>query len=426
MDFNTRQYKRSRGAYMAQCTVEYFVTLLVTDAFLAKLLTHIGISDYLVGIISSFISMAFVIQLAAIFLVRINVSTKKIVMFFDTISIFFFMLLYLIPFVSLQNGAKTVLVVLSVLLAYLGKYLIYSLCFKWANSFVNPENIARYSANKEIISLITGMIFTAVIGYIIDYYEGIGNLEGGFLFIAVAIFFLNICNFICLLLIKKEDEKEHTADNEPFFVVLKETLGNKNFRNIIILTVLFDVARYFSLGFIGVFKTKELLMSVFLIQIVNIIANGCRVLVSKPIAKYSDKTSYAKGFRLGLCLAAVASIMLIFTTKATWWLIIIYTIFYSCSVAGTNQNSFNISYSYVDSKYISQAMAIKNSIGGICGFGASVLGGKILEVVQEKGNTIFGLHIYGQQVLGGISLFILIGTIIFMNKVIVKQTVMKQ
>ena len=77
MNFNTTQYKRSRGAYMAQCTVEYFITLLVTDAFLTKLLTHIGISDYLVGIISSFISMAFVIQLAAIFLVRINVSTKK-------------------------------------------------------------------------------------------------------------------------------------------------------------------------------------------------------------------------------------------------------------------------------------------------------------------------------------------------------------
>ena len=174
------------------------------------------------------------------------------------------------------------------------------------------------------------------------------------------------------------------------------------------------------------FKTNDLLMSVFLIQIVNIIANGCRVLVSKPIAKYSDRTSYAKGFRLGLCLAAAAFVMIIFTTKATWWLIIIYTIFYNCSVAGTNQNSFNISYSYVDSKYITQAMAIKNSIGGICGFGASILGGKILEVIQKNGNSIFGLHIYGQQVLGGISLFILIGTIIFMNKVIVKQTVMKQ
>lgn len=75
-DFNSQEYKRSRGAYMAQCTVEYFVSLLVTDAFLAKLLTSIGISDALTGIISSFITLAFVIQLLSIFLVRLRVSTK--------------------------------------------------------------------------------------------------------------------------------------------------------------------------------------------------------------------------------------------------------------------------------------------------------------------------------------------------------------
>ena len=71
-------------------------------------------------------------------------------------------------------------------------------------------------------------------------------------------------------------------------------------------------------------------------------------------------------------------------------------------------------------------MAIKNSIGGICGFGASILGGKLLEVVQKNGNSIFGIHIYGQQILGGISLLIFVGAILFMNKVIVKQTVIKQ
>ncbi len=78
MNFNTTQYKRSRGAYMAQCTFEYFVTLLVTDAFLAKLLTHIGISDHLIGIIASFVSMTYVIQLVTIFLVKTKWSTKTL------------------------------------------------------------------------------------------------------------------------------------------------------------------------------------------------------------------------------------------------------------------------------------------------------------------------------------------------------------
>ena len=374
-DYNSIEYKRSRKAYMAQCTFEYFVSLLVADAFLAKLLTSIGISDALVGIISSFITLAFVFQLLSVFLVRARVSTKKLVVSLDTISIFFFMFIYLIPFLPVDKLTKTVLVIISVLVAYIAKYLILSLCFKWANAYVEPTRRADYSATKEMISLFTGMIFTAITGYIIDRYEGIGNLNGGFLFIAVSIFILNICNFISLMLIKKEDKSEHQGDRETLCVIIKNTLGNRNFVNIIIMTTLWDIARYFTIGFLGVFKTNDLMMSVLLIQVINICANFIRMLVSKPIGHYSDKNSYAKGMKLGMWLAAGAFFVNIFTTKNTWYLIIIYTILYNCAFAGTNQNSFNITYSYVDSKYITQAMAFKNSIGGICGFLASVLGG---------------------------------------------------
>ncbi len=426
MNFESKEYKRSRASYMAQCSVEYFVSLLVTDAFLAKLLTHIGISDSLIGIISSFITMAFVIQLLSIFVIRLKASTKRIVMTFDTISIFFFMILYFLPFIPVSKEIKTALIMLSILIAYAGKYLVISLLYKWANTYVDPTKRASYSANKEIISLVSGMAFTAAIGHIIDRYEGLGNLEGGFLFIAISIFILNICNFICLLLIKKEASSEHRADSEPFSTVLKYTLGNKNFRNVIVLTLLWDIARYFTMGFVGVFKTKDLMLSVFLVQIINIVANGFRVLISKPLGKYSDKYSYAKGFEFGLILALAGFVVLMFTTNKTWWLIIVFTILFNCSYAGTNQNSFNISYSYVDSKYIAQAMAIKNCIGGIFGFGASLLGSKVLDIIQSNGNMIFGIHIYGQQVLAGITVLVLIITLIFTKTVIAKQTVMKQ
>ena len=424
--FDSPEYKRSRGAYMTQCTVEYFVSLLVTDAFLAKLLTSIGIGDALTGIISSFITLAFVIQLMSILLVRMKMSTKKLVMIFDTMSIFFFMLLYFIPFLPVAQTTKTVIVMLSILMAYVGKYLILSICFKWANAFVEPTKRADYSATKEMISLFSGMIFTAVIGYIIDKYEGLGNLEGGFLFIAISLLILNICNFICLSMIKKEEASEHAGDHQPLRVIAKHTLGNKNFRNVIILTVLWDVARYFTVGFLGVFKTKDLLISVFAVQVINIVANFVRLLISKPFGRYSDRTSYAKGFELGMIIAAAAFFINMFTTKTTWFFIIIYTVLYNCSVAGTNQNSFNISYSYVDSKYITQAMAFKNSIGGLFGFGASLLGGKILSAIQSNGNQLFGIHVYGQQVLSAISFVILIVAIIFTKKVIEKQKVMVQ
>lgn len=426
IDYNAPDYKRSRGSYMAQCTVEYFVSLLVTDAFLAKLLTHIGISDALTGVISSFITLAFVFQLLSIPLVKSKISTKKIVMFFDTMSISFFMFLYFIPFLPVNKGVKTVLVVLSVLIAYVTKYLILSLCFKWANAFVEPTKRARYSANKEIVSLVTGIVFTFAVGWIMDRFEALDNLEGAFLFIAIGVLILNVCNFICLKMIKKEDESEHAGDSAPFKEVLRNTTGNRNFRSIIVLTILWDTSRYFIIGFLGTYKTKELVMSMLLVQIVNICGNVARVFVSKPIARYSDKTSFAKGMKLGMSLEALAFLCVMFTTPNTWWLIIVYTVLHNCATAGTNQNSFNIAYSYVDSRYITQAMAIKNSIGGLCGFGAAFAAGKILAAVQANGNTLFGIGIYGQQILAAIALVILVVAIVYTRFVIEKQQVMVQ
>ena len=84
------------------------------------------------------------------------------------------------------------------------------------------------------------------------------------------------------------------------------------------------------------------------------------------------------------------------TTGKTWWLIIIYTVLYNVSMAGSNQNSFNIVYSYVDSKYIVQAMAIKNSIGGICGFVSALVAGKIVSHIRAADNMLFGLNVLPQ------------------------------
>jgi len=425
-DFNSKEYKRSRAAYKAQCTIYYFVTLLAADAFLAKLLSAIGIKDSLIGIISSFISVAFVIQLLSIFLVKLKVSTKKMVIVFDTVGIFFFAFLYVIPFLPISLEIKTALVIVSVIAAHAGNYLISSILFKWANSFVEPTKRGSYSATKEIISLLSGMVFTSIIGYIIDRFEGVGNINGGFLFISISMLTLNLCNFISLMMIKKEDESERMAGGEPLSVVFKNIIGNRNFRNVILLTIMWDVARYFTIGFMGTFKTKDLVISVFMIQIINMIANFCRMLISKPFGRYSDKHTYAKGFELGLYLAAGAFLINMFTTKSSWFLVILYTILYNCSMAGTNQNSFNITYSYVDSKYITQAMAIKNSIGGICGFCASIIAGRILAWIQENDNTIFGIHVYGQQILSAISFCIVFVAIIFTKNVIGKQKVMLQ
>ena len=108
--FDSKDYQRARSAYRWACAFEYFVALLVADAFLAKLLTALGMSDAMIGIISSFITLAFLFQLFSIFVVQRIVNTKRFVILFHTASQLFFMSLYLIPFLPGSKEFRYVLV----------------------------------------------------------------------------------------------------------------------------------------------------------------------------------------------------------------------------------------------------------------------------------------------------------------------------
>ncbi len=422
-NYNSPEYKKSRKAYIAKCAFEYFISLLVADAFLAKFLTNIGISDSMIGVISSFVSLAFVFQLLSVLLIRIKVSTKKMVIFFDTISQLLFMSIYFVPFIPVSASVRKVMVIFAVILAYACRYMVSSICYKWANSYVDPTKRAEYSATKEIVSLVLGIIFSTAIGYIIDYFEGIGNMNGAFLFIAVSMFIINIAHFISLVLIKKERVTENEINGKSLSQVIQNTFGNKNFRNITVLAVLWNMAVGFSTGFMGTFKINDLMYSLFVIQLINTISYVLRIFVSKPFGRYSDKNSFVKGYELALYIAALAFLATMFTTKDTRFLVIIYTCLYSICMAGTSENNFNMTYSYVDSGYIAQAMAIKNSIAGLCGFGASIIGSKILAYIQANGNRFMGVKMYGQQLLAAISFLIVLVTIVFVRLVIAKQNI---
>ncbi len=425
--FDSPEITRSRRAYCMESTFEYFVTIFVGGSFLAKLLSSMGFSDALIGVISSFVSLAFLFQLFSVFVVQRITNTKRFVILFHTLGQLFFMGLYLIPFLPFPFKHKQALVVLCVLAAYFGNYFVTSILYRWGNSNVSPTKRGAFSSVKEMISLLSGMVVTLVLGYVMDAFEASDHLEGSFVFAAVGILIFCMCDFICLLLIKNDiRDRREKREVVPMREVMRNTLGNRNFRTVVILTVLWDVLRYLTTGFLGVYQIGELAFSMGVIQIINMASHFARAGISKPFGRFSDKHSYATGVRVALIIAAAAFLCLIFTTPTTRYLIVGYTVLMSVSAAGTNANLLNITYSYVDEKYFVQASAIKNSIGGLCGFGASLVGSRILARVQANGNTLFGIHVYGQQVLAAISLVLLVAAILFVYLVIEKQKRMVQ
>lgn len=423
--FESSAYKRSRTAYKWECTFEYFVALLVGNTFLAKLLTYLGFSDSETGIISSLITLAFLFQLVSVFVVRKITNTKLVAILFHTLSQVFFMSLYVVPFLPFAAGAKKPLTVICILLAYFGNYMVSTVIFRWGNSYVDPKKRASYTAGKEIISLISGMVVSLGAGYIFQWFEDQNNVEGGFIFAAIGILIFSLSDLAMLLIIKNDVKpKAKAGDGASMLDVFHNTLCNKNFLSIVLLQVLWNSSIYIVAGFLGTYA--NFLFKFSIVQAISVAGQLSRALFSKPFGKYTEKRTFAKGIELGIIIAAAAMLFNSFTSPSTAFFFIIYTVLYNICLAGVSGNITNITYSYVDSRYFSEASAIKNSIGGLCGFGTTLIGGKILDAVQANGNQVFGIPMYGQQLLSIISFIMLTITFLFTHFVVGRQRVMVQ
>jgi len=131
-------------------------------------------------------------------------------------------------------------------------------------------------------------------------------------------------------------------------------------------------------------------------------------------------------YRIGLWLAVLSFLLLVLTTKQTWWLIAGFTVLYQVSDAFINANTNNMTYSYVPIDFFVQAQAIRSSVVGIIGFAASLVGSRILAAIQANGNMVMGHPVYAQQLLAGMSMIILLVAIAFNKYVVEKQEIMKQ
>ena len=173
----------------------------------------------------------------------------------------------------------------------------------------------------------------------------------------------------------------------------------------------------------GVYKTQDLLISLGIVSLTTSVASLVRIVVSKPFGRYSDKKSYAKGMELGYLVMALSFLTIVFTVPDTWWLMFVYSALSGIGSAGVVANTNNIAYSYVEADFISQAMAFRSAISGIVGFLGALLGAKILEVVQANGNMLFGMHVYGQQVMAVLSFLCIVVALLIIHFVIAKNKI---
>lgn len=164
-------YRTTRFLYLLEAAFEYFINLLLTGAYIAKVAGAIGLSDSTVGIVTSIVSLGTSFRFFAIFLSHKS-PVKRWVTLSHIVNQLLLSCVWLTPLFPLGKAWKTVLFIAFLLIGYAINHVINFPKINWFMSTAVPdESRGRFTAKKEMVSLIGGSIFTYIMGTVFDRFE---------------------------------------------------------------------------------------------------------------------------------------------------------------------------------------------------------------------------------------------------------------
>lgn len=411
------EYKSSRIMYIIEAALEYFIAIAVGTVYLAKITSEIGIPDNITGILTSFVSLGCGFQVIALFLAH-KKPVKRWVTIFHVISQLLFSAMYFVPLLPISRAGQTVLLICSLLLAQILHNAINSPKINWCMSLVDEDKRGRFTANKEIVSLLGGMVFSFALGQIMDSFSKSGKITTGFLLCGVMLLFLTALHTLTLVFTKEKPSEQTKKLN------IKEIFGlfkNKTILKVICVFVLWNIASYITTSYMGAYQVNDLGFSPVFASVVIIIGSLVRATISRPVGKFADRFSFCKMlyFCFGIEVLAFLTASLI-TPANGKYMYIIYYVLYCIGCAGTNSAIINLIYDYVDFDKRTSALALVNTASGFAGFFATLAVSPLVKHIQENKNKLFSIEIYAQQLLALCSAVIVAGIIVYLLLVISK------
>ena len=407
------QYAFSRILYIIEAALEYFVCIAVGGVYLAKLTKSIGISDAITGIITAFVSLGCGFQIIALFLAH-KKPVKGWVTAGHIISQTLFALMYFVPILNVSKTAKTAILIATLFLAQIIHNAINAPKINWCMSLVDDSKRGGFTANKEIVSLIGGMLFTYGLGALMDHLENkIAFIVGG-----IILFVLLGLHTLTLVFTKEKPSVSEKIDAKKSIGAL---LKNKTLFKVIVVFVLWNIANYATVSFSGAYQVGALGFTTTFASLIVIVSSIARVIFSKPIGRFADKYSFCKMLYICFGIEAIAFAINIFTVPANGKIFFTaYNIIHAIGQAGINSAIINLAYDYVEDNQKTGAVALVNTFSGFAGFFTTLALSPLVAYIQNNGNKLFGISMQAQQLLSLVSLIFTIVILIYLFTVISK------
>ena len=414
------KYALSRVLYWLEAAFAYFIDILAGGAFLAKLTSEIGISDSMTAILTSLTSLAGVAQLFSIYLSH-KAPYKRFVIPIMLGAELIYACLYLIPFLDMSKEAMSLLFFAAMLLAKLLINVISPLKTTWFMNLVPIQDRGSYTAILQVVSLISGAAVSFGAGYLIDNFQANGNISGAFITLSIAILVFTFSNFLTLIFsrekeLTKKTEKRKSSDS------IKYLAKDRKYKRLILILLFAAIGNNVITPFLGTYQVNELGFSMTFISIISVVFSAASMVFVLFFGKLSRNFQHRTILRIGYPVVFLSYVLNIFTTPQNGAVMfIVYSIVLRVGSAAIAISSTNLLLEITPIEHHATALSINTVITGVLSFLATLAVSPLIDFMQNRGNTLFGMTVYAQQLLSALCAFFYLLLILYYNFVFLPE-----
>ena len=349
-----------------------------------------------------------------------KVPVKTFVTTGHIVSQILFTSLYIVPLLNFSATVKTIALIITLLAAQIIHNLVNAPKTNWYMSMIKDGTRGKFTAIKEIVSLIGSAVFSFGLSYVMDGFENANNMRAAFICGAMVLGALTVMHTLTLIFSKKTvvDADLKTCNDKKR---IKHLFKNKTLLKLLLVSSLWITANYATLSFSGTYMNEELGFSLTFSSVIILGGSLFRSLFCVPFGKLADKKGFCTMLITCLSIAAAGYAVNIFTVPENGKILYpVYYALYCIAMAGTDSSMINLFYDYVAPDERADALALSQSISGIAGFVITLILSAVMGVIKKNGNTLFGITVYSQQLSSLISFAIIMICVVYLEKVIKK------
>ena len=330
----------TRIGFVADESIDYFISLFVTSTFLGYLADALGFNDAAQGIINTIPTLALAAQFFSMLLSGRRV--KRLVTLCMVTNQLAFILIYMIPMFDMPPMLKNVMFVAFLVIANLINNAIKPARLVWLMQSVDNDKRGSFTAKKEMISLAGGAVISMSLGTLADTYrEADGAPTREFYVICIiALVVLMVMHTVSLLI---SHEEQPMVEVVPVRAIFKRVVTNRALFKLIPIDVFFHLLIGISTPFFASYLREELGFKMSVITAITIVGVVARIVASPLMGKISDKKSFSFTMILCTVFLGVAFLGACFAAPgAARWIYLVFVIFYGFSTAGINSGLLNL------------------------------------------------------------------------------------